>query len=158
MDAERARKASSLADIARPRLGTESIAQLRQGFEEILQQKGEIRRVVPNALINTLGALFGKNKMIAYSTDLETDDNKIHVFTSMLKSRKPSKESLIVDIGMRISGGERVRLEINPMGGTNWVYLDRTVFGQRGAPPTAGDIALYSEVLENLQDAPSLQE
>ena len=143
MQAESPRRITSLSELADINPSDESIKELRKAFEEALQQKGSEFKEP---------GLFPV-RFIGFSTEAVVGEKKIPVSIFRRKSRYPEHVSLYVDIGMRTSDGERVRLEFRPDGKIGWLSLDRSLFTNRtfpGSTPTKNDLELHRQVLDVL--------
>jgi len=157
MQTERVTKPTSLKDLAELQTIPEEIAELRQGYEALLQERGKIRRLAPGVLGDiVVGALGERNRILRYSAIIEVEEGKIPVRVFRDNSCRPEAETLIVDVGMRTNNGERVRLALLPDRKVEWIYPKRSLVGL-GFPkesPTKNDLKLHSQVLEALRELP----
>lgn len=147
MRAEGHHEITSLTELAEINPSAESVKELREAFEEMLQQKGiEYKELgfIP---------LFPET-YVGFSTEIEFESKKITFSIHRRRCKQPSYVSLYVDIGMRTSGGERVTLEFTPDGQARWLSLDRSLFTNRTFPghfPTKKDLELYRQVINVLR-------
>lgn len=152
MIAESRKKPQNLEELAELQPSVKDVTEVRNGFEKVLQERGHMARYVPGILGDIGLALYGGNRALGFSFQIDIEGGEIPVFVFRRKSRHPERENLLIDIGMRTSDGERIRLMINPDNRADWVYLDRSMIGRgfRVSSPTANDLKLYKEVLRKL--------
>ena len=154
MQAERRGKPTSLSGLAEAIPTREELRELREGVEDLLHKRGQIRDPIGGVTGKITGVVLGTTQ-VEFSTDIEIEDKSIPVFVFRRKTKHPERVSLLVDIGMFSGSGERVRLALAPEGSAHWVYLNRSIIGQgfKGEAPTRNDIALHRQVLEILKNS-----
>ena len=137
------RTSQSLAEIAETDPKIELITSLKEGFEQILLERGEVqsRPSLP---------FFPKGKWLKYSSYLKIDEERSIPLTISREGTKKSKNNfLFVDIGMRCND-ERVWLMFIKNEYPRWQGFNLLRAPLR-AFPTKRDLELYKQVLEILQ-------
>jgi hypothetical protein len=144
-----ARTPKTLVEIAETDPKIELITSLKEGFEQILLKRGEVKRS-PSFFF------FPQNKWLKYSRYLKIDEERSIPLTISKEGTKKSKSNfLFVDIGMRCND-ERVSLMFIKDDYPRW-QSGNLLRPPLKAYPTKKDLELYKEVLEILQKPDPLE-
>lgn len=156
MKAEHVDKTSSLKDIAETQPKRETVIELRSGFEHVLQKYGEEANTSSDQLEQLAYILSGSGRVLVFHSKVQIpddeDSSRFSVYIFRRKRGGFSKNSIMVDIGMRLEGGEPVRLVLSENNRATWTSMAvRSVLGDglHGLPePTQKDLELHKQVLD----------